>query len=135
MLICTRMLVFSKCLKSLYMSIHYKKICFSPLAVRYMYGHCTRGELFATCKWPRKYTWWIRVTLTAQLVTCILIHAATWPRVLKYARPIVRHVINTCGHMFATCILDVANIAAYILIHVAKWPRVLIIHVSNWTRV
>jgi hypothetical protein len=67
-----------------------QKKCFLPLAIRHVYGHCTRGELLATCKWPRKYTWWIRVTLIAQLAVCILIRAANWPRVLLYTRPTVK---------------------------------------------
>jgi hypothetical protein len=58
-----------------------KKNVFLPLTIRHVYGHCTRDELVATCKWPRKYTWWIRVTLFAQLTACILIRAANWPRV------------------------------------------------------
>jgi len=53
-----------------------------PLAVRHVYGHCTRGELLATCKWPHKYTWWIRLTLTAQLATCIL-HVANMAACIK----------------------------------------------------
>jgi hypothetical protein len=65
-------------------SFHYKKHCKSPLAVRHVYSHCTRGELLATCKWPRKYTWRINVTLTAQLAACINVHAANWPQYKIY---------------------------------------------------
>jgi hypothetical protein len=30
-----------------------KKNCILPLSFRHVYGHNTRGEQFATCKWPR----------------------------------------------------------------------------------
>jgi hypothetical protein len=55
---------------------HYKKNCFSPIAGRHVYGHCTRGELLAACKSPRKYTRPTRLRLTAQLAACIIIHVA-----------------------------------------------------------
>jgi len=80
---------------------HYKKNCFSPLAGRHVYGHCTRGELLAACKSPRKYTRPTRLRLTAQLAACILIRAANWPRVLKYTRQTVGRVYYyTRGNMF-----------------------------------
>jgi hypothetical protein len=63
---------------------HYKKKNrFSPLAVRHVYGHCTRGELLATCKWSRKYTWWIRLTLTAQLATWWIISCTNFKILIK----------------------------------------------------
>jgi hypothetical protein len=112
---------------------HYKKTCFLPLAIRHVYGHCTRGELLATCKWPRKYTWRIQMTLITQLAACILIHVAKWPRVLKYTcLTISRMYFNTRGHL-ATCIKKYTwltigrvyfnthgHLATSIKIHVAK---------------